>query len=354
MFALHHQNLSLPSRDRALDDSCGTTHELRNISAEPDSVSNMALSTQLVSSHSQSATMTSFSMTLGSMSNIIALVILVQSYAHSRRRSKTTFLLFASSLVITDFAGHLILGTFVLRLYAVQLQWEELDQTGSICQFFGACMVFFGLCPLFLGCVMAMERCIGVIHPLLHSSIVTSRRMKFTLLGLWTSALLIALLPMLSFGRYDMQYPGTWCFIHVSPESSWTEVSFALLFSLLGLISLFMALVCNTMSGLTLVCARLRKRKCNRWAKSHDIEMVVQLLVIMMVTSICWSPVLWAHGPNGAQSVADVNRRASGIMEPDPGSVGVHPAAAGRAEEGLQHGGATARAEAKQDEALGS
>ncbi|XP_069089280.1 prostaglandin E2 receptor EP1 subtype-like [Pleurodeles waltl] len=236
--------------------------------------------------------MTSFSMTLGSMSNIIALVILVQSYAHSRRRSKTTFLLFASSLVITDFAGHLILGTFVLRLYAVQLQWEELDQTGSICQFFGACMVFFGLCPLFLGCVMAMERCIGVIHPLLHSSIVTSRRMKFTLLGLWTSALLIALLPMLSFGRYDMQYPGTWCFIHVSPESSWTEVSFALLFSLLGLISLFMALVCNTMSGLTLVCARLRKRKCNRWAKSHDIEMVVQLLVIMMVTSICWSPVL--------------------------------------------------------------
>ncbi|XP_069460059.1 prostaglandin E2 receptor EP1 subtype [Ambystoma mexicanum] len=293
MFAPHQQNSSLQLLYDVLEDSCCSgSQELGNASALPGSDGEMPVSTQPVSSRSRSAAMPGFSMTLGAISNIIALVILVKSYARFRRRSKATFLLFASSLVITDFAGHIIPGAFVLRLYAVHMKWKEIDQTGSVCQFFGACMVFFGLCPVFLGCIMAMERCIGVTRPLLHSSIVTSTRTKLTLLGLWTSALLIALLPMLSFGKYDMQYPGTWCFIHVSKASPWTEISFALLFSLLGLASLFVALVCNTVSGLTLVRARLRKRKCTRRAKSHDIEMVVQLVGIMVVSCICWSPIL--------------------------------------------------------------
>ncbi|XP_030401379.1 prostaglandin E2 receptor EP1 subtype [Gopherus evgoodei] len=235
-----------------------------------------------------------FSMTLGAVSNMVALAILVQSYARFRRRSKATFLLFASSLVITDFAGHVIPGAFVLRLYATRQKWDAMDSTGAICQFFGACMVFFGLCPLFLGCVMAVERCVGVTRPLLHSLLVTSVRTKFTLLGLWASALGIALLPIFSFGSYTIQHSCTWCFIKVQPAESWCEVTFALLFSLLGLASLLVALVCNTLSGLSLVRARLRaQRKCGqRRTKAHDIEMVVQLVGIMVVSCICWSPIL--------------------------------------------------------------
>uniref|UniRef100_A0A670XYW4 Thromboxane A2 receptor n=1 Tax=Pseudonaja textilis TaxID=8673 RepID=A0A670XYW4_PSETE len=103
-----------------------------------------------------------FSMTLGAISNIVALVILVQSYTRFRRRSKATFLLFASSLVITDLAGHIIPGSFVLQLYATQRGWRAMDPSRALCQFFGASMVFFGLCPLFLGFMMAVERCIGI------------------------------------------------------------------------------------------------------------------------------------------------------------------------------------------------
>uniref|UniRef100_K7FIM3 Thromboxane A2 receptor n=1 Tax=Pelodiscus sinensis TaxID=13735 RepID=K7FIM3_PELSI len=223
-----------------------------------------------------------FSMTLGAVSNVVALAILAQSYARFRRRSKATFLLFASSLVITDFAGHVIPGAFVLRLYATQLNWDAMDGTGAICQFFGACMVFFGL------------RCVGVTRPLLHASLVTSVRTKLTLLGLWASALAIALLPIFSFGSYTIQHPCTWCFIKVQPAEGWPEVTFALLFSLLGLASLLAALVCNTLSGLCLVRGQLRaQRKCGqRRAKPHDIEMVVQLVGIMVVSCICWSPIL--------------------------------------------------------------
>uniref|UniRef100_A0A8C0H8U4 Thromboxane A2 receptor n=1 Tax=Chelonoidis abingdonii TaxID=106734 RepID=A0A8C0H8U4_CHEAB len=235
-----------------------------------------------------------FSMTLGAVSNMVALAILVQSYSRFRRRSKATFLLFASSLVITDFAGHVIPGAFVLRLYATRQKWDAMDSTGAMCQFFGACMVFFGLCPLFLGCVMAVERCVGVTRPLLHAWLVTSVRTKLTLLGLWASALGIALLPIFSFGSYTIQQSCTWCFIKVQPAETWYEVTFALLFSLLGLASLLVALVCNTLSGLSLVRARLRaQHKCGqRRTKAHDIEMVVQLVGIMVVSCICWSPIL--------------------------------------------------------------
>ncbi|XP_039370982.1 prostaglandin E2 receptor EP1 subtype isoform X2 [Mauremys reevesii] len=169
-----------------------------------------------------------FSMTLGAVSNMVALAILVQSYARFRRRSKATFLLFASSLVITDFAGHVIPGAFVLQLYATRQKWDAMDSTGAMCQFFGACMVFFGLCPLFLGCVMAVERCVGVTRPLLHASLVTSVRTKLTLLGLWASALGIALLPIFSFGSYTIQHSCTWCFIKVQPAESWCEIFVAL------------------------------------------------------------------------------------------------------------------------------
>ncbi|XP_029441329.1 prostaglandin E2 receptor EP1 subtype [Rhinatrema bivittatum] len=291
MLSSRQANMSSGSSADALYDACCGARS-GNASALPEG--GLAFSTQAVAVPAPSAAVPSFSMTLGAVSNVVALVILVKSYARFRRRSKATFLLFASSLVVTDFAGHVIPGAFVLRLYAVRMQWKAIDPTGAACQFFGACMVFFGLCPLFLGCVMAAERCVGVTRPLLHSAVVTSARTKLTLLGLWAFALLIALLPFLNFGRYDMQYPGSWCFINVHETGGWGEVAFALLFSLLGLASLLVALVCNTVSGLTLVCARLRKKrkKYSRRAKSHDIEMVAQLVGIMVVSCICWSPIL--------------------------------------------------------------
>ncbi|XP_023647523.1 prostaglandin E receptor 1a (subtype EP1) [Paramormyrops kingsleyae] len=233
------------------------------------------------------------SMTLGVLSNIIALIILAKAYAQLRRRSKATFLLFASCLVLTDFAGHIIPGALVLRLYLSGGDSTPPKSTDALCQFLGGSMVFFGLCPLFLGCAMAAERCLGVTRPLLHASLVTTARTKFSLTAIWLSALCVALLPCFQLGAYTYQFPGTWCFIRVLEDTKGTDVAFALLFSCLGLASLAMALICNTVSGLTLVMARLRRKPCNRRsAKSHDIEMVVQLVGIMVTSCICWSPLL--------------------------------------------------------------
>eukprot|EP00064_Thunnus_orientalis_P014613 superscaffoldBa00002563_g14660 len=234
------------------------------------------------------------SMTLGIISNIVALFILANAYSLQRRRSKATFLLFATSLVITDFIGHLIPGALVLRLYlSGGVRPEDFNSSDGMCQFLGGSMVFFGLCPLFMGCAMAAERCLGVTKPLLHSSLVTKTRTKICLSVIWLAALCVAMLPCFQLGSYAYQDPGTWCFIKVLSDTQEVDVAFVVLFSGLGLTSLAVALVCNTISGLTLVLARLRRRPgSHHSARSHDIEMVVQLVGIMVTSCICWSPLL--------------------------------------------------------------
>ncbi|XP_028268264.1 prostaglandin E2 receptor EP1 subtype-like [Parambassis ranga] len=241
-------------------------------------------------------------MTLGILFNVVALIILAKAYHRFRRRSKATFLLFASSLLATDLAGHVIPGALVLRRYSASTG-STAEAASSVrgdpsnpdmsCLFLGGCMVFFGLCPLFLGCAMAAERCLGVTKPLLHTRLVTTARSKMVITLIWLLALCVALLPFFNLGAYTYQHPGTWCFIRVMEGTKATDLAFVILFSGLALSSLAVAFVCNTISGITLVRARL-KRSCSQRssARSHDTEMVVQLVGIMVTSCICWSPLL--------------------------------------------------------------
>ncbi|DAA28108.1 prostaglandin E2 receptor EP1 subtype [Bos indicus] len=276
-----------------------------------------------------------FSMTLGAVSNVLALGLLAQAAGRlRRRRSAATFLLFVASLLATDLAGHVIPGALVLRLYAAGRA-----PAGGACHFLGGCMVFFGLCPLLLGCGMAVERCVGVTRPLLHAARVSVARARLALAALAAVALAVALLPLARVGRYELQYPGTWCFIGLGPAGGWRQALLAGLFAGLGLASLLAALLCNTLSGLALLRARWRRRRSRRhfpagggpdsrrhWggrgprsasassassvasasaapggspsrgssrkARAHDVEMVGQLVGIMVVSCICWSPLL--------------------------------------------------------------
>lgn len=281
-----------------------------------------------------------FSMTLGAVSNVLALALLAQAAGRlRRRRSAATFLLFVASLLATDLAGHVIPGALVLRLYAAGR-----SPAGGACHFLGGCMVFFGLCPLLLGCGMAVERCVGVTRPLLHAARVSVARARLALAALAALALAVALLPLARVGRYELQYPGTWCFIGLGPGGGWRQALLAGLFAGLGLAALLAALVCNTLSGLALLRARWRRRSRRRspasgpdsrrhWggrgprsasasssssvasasavpggslgrgsarrARAHDVEMVGQLVGIMVVSCFCWSPLLvrGAHAP---------------------------------------------------------
>lgn len=238
-----------------------------------------------------SVTASVISMTIGIFSNSLALFILIKSYHRIQIRSRASFLLFASSLVVTDLLGHVINGSLVIFVYSSHKRWETFDPYHIVCSTFGMCMVFFGLSPLFLGSIMAVERCIGVTRPIFHSTVLAPHHMK-RLLGLtWLLAAVVAVLPVLLWRPYKVQSSRSFCFFHMEEPKDWLDVFLSLLFSLLGLFALLVSIVCNALTSCTLLQARLR-RKLHRRGTSYHVEMICQLLAIMLVSCVCWGPLL--------------------------------------------------------------
>ncbi|XP_070602314.1 prostaglandin F2-alpha receptor [Erythrolamprus reginae] len=226
-------------------------------------------------------------MTVGILSNSLAIVILMKAYKRFRQKSKALFLFFASSLVITDMLGHLIAGTNALFGYA---NGKKLIRDEYFCNFFGNCMVFFGLYPLFLGSVMAVERCIGVTKPIFHSTKMTFNHVKMILTLVCLFAIFIALLPIVTTKKYTPQASDTWCFYQTQKMRDWEDRFYLLLFSCLGLLALVISLLCNAVTGITLL--RVKFNSQHRQGRSHHFEMIIQLLGIMCVSCICWTPFL--------------------------------------------------------------
>ncbi|CAL8269128.1 unnamed protein product [Arctogadus glacialis] len=238
-----------------------------------------------------SVTASIVSMTGGILSNSLALFVLVKSYHRIRLKSKASFLLFASGLVVTDLLGHLVNGSLVLFIHSSHKQWEAFDPDRVLCGFFGASLVFFGLSPLFLGCTMAVERCLGVTRPLFHSTAVAPRHVKRLLGSVWSLAALVAGLPLALARPYQVQRSRSWCFFREGEPRDWLDVLLPLVFSMLGLVALLLSLVCNTLTSCALLRSKMRRRHRCR-GTSYHLEMIVQLLAIMLVSCVCWGPLL--------------------------------------------------------------
>jgi len=243
-----------------------------------------------------SVTASVVSMTGGILSNSLALFILVKSYHHIRLKSKASFVLFASGLVVTDLLGHLVNGSLVLFVYGSHRKWEAFDPYHVLCGFFGASLVFFGLSPLFLGGAMAVERCVGVTRPLLRSTAVAPHHVK-RLLGLaWALAALVAGLPLALWRPYQVQRSRSWCFFREEEPRDWLDVLLPLVFCTLGLLALLLSVVCNTLTSCALMQSRVRRRQGGGSGggrgTSYHLEMIVQLLAIMLVSCVCWGPLL--------------------------------------------------------------
>ncbi|XP_042191728.1 prostaglandin F2-alpha receptor [Callorhinchus milii] len=253
-----------------------------------------------------SATVPVIFMTIGTLSNIMALIILIKAYEKFKQKSKASFLLFASGLVITDCLGHIINGAITVRIYALNRDWKSIDPSENLCRFLGTCMVFFGLSPLFLGSVMAIERCVGITQPLLHSAKMTSRHTKRILGFTWLFALSVALLPNMRFGEYKVQCSQTWCFIKTHNIQNGRDVGILLLFSSLGLTALGISLLCNSVTVVVLIRSGIKSRP-HRQGRSHHVEMVVQLVTIVCVSCICWGPLLVMVAVIGSARYLDKN-----------------------------------------------
>lgn len=226
---------------------------------------------------------------LGLTSNLIAFVALLKSFRRAHSRSRSFFLVFLGGLVVTDFMGLLVTGSIVISFHVTRFNWRLLDPNCHFCNFMGMSMVFYGLCPLLLGATMAVERFIGINRPFARSTSMPKCRTVSMVLMVWLIAGCIALLPLTGVGSYHMQMPGSWCFFNISSEGY--NMAFSLLFSLVGLTCIAVSFLLNTVSVVTLikVCCG---QDGNQRRRDHEVEMMVQLILIMVIASICWCPLL--------------------------------------------------------------
>ncbi|KAM8723805.1 prostaglandin E receptor 1c (subtype EP1) [Acanthopagrus schlegelii] len=252
--------------------------------------------------------MSCFTMTFGAISNLTALGILARVRLH--RQSKAPFLLLTVALLVADLGGHVILGALALYRH---MDWKNEthfgEPTKEFCQIFGASMVFFGLCPLLLGFAMAAERCVAITQPFFHSAMITLAHAWQVVLFVSCLALVLAVLPLSGVGTYTVQYPGTWCFLRIHDPQSTGDYSLVLAFSCLGLTALIFSQLCNIVSIVALLQARRKSYDVNPKSTSFrtrhmssassssiflslDVEMLVQLAVITVVSCVCWIPFL--------------------------------------------------------------
>lgn len=239
----------------------------------------------------------------GFVGNALAMLLVSRSYRRRESKRKKSFLLCIGWLALTDLVGQLLTSPVVIVVYLSEQRWEHLDPSGRLCTFFGLTMTVFGLSSLFVASAMAIERALAIRAPHWYASHMKTRATRAVLLGVWLAALAFALLPVLGVGQYTVQWPGTWCFISTggggnngtSSPRNWGNLFFASTFAFLGLSALAITFACNlaTIKALVSRCRAkaMASQSSAQWGRITT-ETAIQLMGIMCVLSICWSPLL--------------------------------------------------------------
>ncbi|KAL7891358.1 hypothetical protein AOLI_G00008340 [Acnodon oligacanthus] len=233
-------------------------------------------------------------MLTGMVGNSLAIILVYSSYRKKENKRKQSFLLCVGSLALTDLFGQLLTSPIVISVYRVELQWERVDPSRTLCAFFGVCMTTFGLCSLFMASAMAIERALAITAPHWYSNNMRTSVTKQVLVTVWCLVLLFALLPIAGVGEYTLQWPGTWCFISTGDRDP-GNTFFATTFAALGTFSLLVTFFCNVVTIRALVARCKAKPSASQSSKQWErltTETVIQLLGVMCVLLMCWSPLL--------------------------------------------------------------
>ncbi|KAF7202366.1 prostaglandin E2 receptor EP3 subtype [Nothobranchius furzeri] len=234
-------------------------------------------------------------MVTGMVGNSLALILVYISYRKKENKRKKSFLLCIGSLALTDLFGQLLTSPVVISAYRAGLKWSKIDSSGKLCTYFGVCMTTFGLCALFLASAMAVERAMAITNPHWYSNHMKTSVTKHVLAVIWCLGFLFALLPIVGIGEYTIQWPDTWCFINTRKSDGMDNTIFAITFAVLGVFSLMVTVSCNVMTirGLIIRCKTKTgtSQSSKQWERLTT-ETVIQLLGIMCVLLICWSPLL--------------------------------------------------------------
>lgn len=238
-------------------------------------------------------------MSTGILGNILALVVL---YTSSLEAKKTVFYTLLAGLACTDLMGICLTSPVAIAVYANNLQWVG---GKPLCFYHAFVMIFFGVLTPLLVCTMSVERVMALRFSYFYKRTVTKRKAAFVVCGLWIFVAAFCSLPLLGFGSYERQFPGSWCFLNYHRESR-TDIAYAYTFAILNIIVISVNLCCNLVVVVTLLQMRRKRiienspsmdrRNGVRKTKSsirREVErsLVVFLCAITTVFTTCWLPI---------------------------------------------------------------
>jgi prostaglandin E receptor 4 len=242
----------------------------------------------------------------GVLGNILALYSLYKTRTDVRT---TKFYSFIKGLAWTDLLGILMTSPSVVIAYANQREWVG---GGAHCRFHGFTMTVFGLATPLIICAMAVERFLALRCVFFYSSRCRTGTARGCILLLWFGTILYGLLPLFGFGRYEKQYPGTWCYLDFHSENVVSKV-YGYIYACTNLILIMLIVLCNTYVVITIFKTRLKRasdsiyslsptlpehdglmKARNQRKRSNDaeIQMIVLLCALTLVFTVCYAPLM--------------------------------------------------------------
>lgn len=175
-----------------------------------------------------------------------------------------------------------------------------------MCTYHAFMMICFGTITPLLVCCLSLERFLALRFTYVYARLVTRSKAKRVMVALWLFVLFFCTFPLMGFGSYELQFPGSWCFLNFHKESA-ADVGYASLFSVFNIVIILVIIICNTTVAYTLLRMRRKRRTKNspsiekrhgaknaKQKKSLKLEsetqMVWFLCAITIVFSACWLP----------------------------------------------------------------
>lgn len=238
-------------------------------------------------------------MTTGIVGNILALVVL---YTSSNEAKKTVFYTLLAGLACTDLIGICLTSPIAILVYANNLKWVG---GKPLCFYHAFVMIFFGVVTPLLVCTMSLERVLALRFTYFYKRTVTKKKAAFVVGGLWLFVICFCSLPLLGFGSYEKQFPGSWCFLNYHRESN-NDIGYAYTFAIFNILVIIVNMCCNIVVVVTLLQMRQKRLVQNspsidrrhgaRRSKTsikREVErsLVIFLCAITLVFTVCWLPI---------------------------------------------------------------
>ncbi|KAK7100883.1 uncharacterized protein [Littorina saxatilis] len=241
-------------------------------------------------------------MSAGILGNLLALLVLFTANKQARR---TAFFPLLMAMAFIDLVGQSATGVIAIIVYANNLKWVG---GRPLCVYHGFAMVFFSIITPLMVCSMSLERLLALRFSYFYQRAFTPRVVKGIIVGSILFTVFFCTWPFMGFGSYELQFPGSWCYLNYHRESL-TDMIYALVFSGLNIVFIAFIIGCNGAVVWTLLKMRrlrhqmhsspsaefaLQVKPRSRSSALHlemETQMVWFLLAITVVFSCLWLPI---------------------------------------------------------------